>query len=222
MRILLLTAMLILPACGSQSPYPPKSADEIGQLIGIANASFEVAQKVYAGAPETEIEAATREMRTALDAAQDQTDEILRQVAKVDPMTVGSCIRSNHLEMHDIENMLPRTRSTWSMNVGQCAASTIVYFKAAPPAESSVLALALNVIDPIMLVAGTRGGMKRGALAHNLQSNESIIAKLGPKCERTGKASAAGEVSHRCAAYQVAIAVQPKLRALASQVPMRH
>lgn len=218
MRTLLLTTMLMLAACGAQPPYPPKSADQINQLIDMANASFEVAQKVYAGAPDTEIQEATREMRAALDAAQDQTDEILSQVAKLDPTAVAPCIRSNHLEMHDIENMLPRTRTSWAMNVSQCAGSAIVYFKTAPPADSGVLALGLNVLDPIMLVAGMRGGLKRGALAHNLHSNESIIAKLGPECEQASEESAAGAVSYQCAAYRVAIAVRPKLQTLASQV----
>lgn len=226
MRTLLLTTMLILAACSSRQPYPPKSADEIDQLIRIADEAFDVAQKAFAGAPEMDVQEATRKMRAALDAARAQTDEILRQVANVDhlakgtkdPMGVSSCITSHRLEMDDIENMSPNTKISWSMDVGRCAAFTIVYFKTTPPADSGVLALALTIIDPVMLVAKARSHLKQGALAHYRDSNESIIAKLGPECEKTGKASEAGKVSYQCAAYQVAIAVRPKLQTLAQQV----
>jgi hypothetical protein len=228
MRILLLTTMLTLAACGSQQPsYPPKSADEIDQLIGIADKAISVAQKVYAGAPAADVQEATREMRTALDAAQVQTDEILRQVALVDhlaegtadPMGVSGCVRSHRMGIHDVDNMSPNTAMAWSMNVGGCAASAIVYFRTAPAGDRSALALALNIIDPIMLVAGARSGLKRGALVHALDSNESIIAKFGPECgEKADKASGAGQVSYQCAAYEVAMAVRPKLQPLADQV----
>ena len=222
MRSLLLTTLLLLSACSFQAPYPAKSAEEIQKLIRIADKAFDVALKVRAEAPAADIQEATREMRTALGAAQGQTEEILKQVANVDhlakgakdPMAVSSCIRTHLLEMEDIENMSATTRMSWSMDVGQCAAFAIVYFKSAPHSDSSVLALALSIIDPMMLVAKSRGGLKKGALAHYLESNESIISKLGPECEKTGKASATGEVSYQCAAYQVALVVRPKLQQL--------
>jgi hypothetical protein len=230
MRILLLTSMLILTACGSrQQHYPPKSADEINQLIGIADKALAVAQKVHAGAPAAEVQEATIEMRSALDAAREQTDEILRQVADVDdlaegtrdPMEVSGCISSQRMKIHDIENMSGTAMRVWSTEVGQCAASAIVYFKSVPPGDSGALALALNVIDPIMLVAGVRSGMKRGASTHYLDANESIIAKLGPECgEKTGKVSGAGHVSYQCAGYEVAMAMRPKLQPLADQAQM--
>jgi hypothetical protein len=227
MRILLLTTMLILTACGSrQQSYPPKSADEINQLINIADKALAVVQKVYAGAPAADVQQATLEMRSALDAAREQTDEILRQVADVDdlgegtkdPMGVSRCISSHRMQIHDIENTSRIAMRAWSTKVGECAAAAIVYFKSAPLGESGALALALNIIDPIMLVAGVRSGMKKGALIHYLDANESIIAKLGPECgEQTGKASGAGHVSYQCAGYAVAMAMRPKLQPLVDQ-----
>jgi hypothetical protein len=62
MRILLLTTMLIVAACGSrQQSYPPKSADEINQLVGIADKAIVVAQKIHAGAPAADVQEATRD-----------------------------------------------------------------------------------------------------------------------------------------------------------------
>ncbi|HEY5755817.1 MAG TPA: hypothetical protein VIU34_08335 [Steroidobacter sp.] len=222
MRALLLISMLMLAACGlRQPPYPPKSATEIDQLIGIAEKAIDVAQKANAGAPAADVEAATREMLTALGEAGAQADAILGQVANVDhlapgtkdPMQVSACTSLHRHEIVDIENMSPNALMLWSMNVGHCAASAIISFKSAPVADSSTLALGLHVIDPIMLVAYTRSGLKKGALAHYLDSNKSIIAKLGPECEQTGKTT--GDVSYRCAAYRVAMAVRPKLQQFA-------
>ena len=227
MRALLFTSMLILAACGSrQPPYPPKSGAEIDQLIGLAEKAIDVAQKANAGAPDADVQAATLEMLTALGGAETQTDTILSQVANVDhlapgtkdPMDVSTCTRLHRGEIADIENMSPNTRMLWSMNVGHCAASAIIFFKSAPAADSSALALGLNVIDPIMLVAYTRSGLKKGALAHYLDSNKSIIAKLGPECEQTGKATA--DVSYGCAAYRVAMAVRPKLQQFEQGAPI--
>ena len=230
MRILLLTMMLILTACGSrQQSYPPKSADEINQLIGIADKALDVVQKVYAGAPAADVQEATIEMRSALDAAREQTDEILRQAADVDdlgegtedPMGVSRCINSHLMQIHDIENTSRLATLAWSADVAQCASAAIVHFQSVPPGDSGALALALNIIDPIMLVAGVRSGMKKGALTHYLDSNERIIAKLGAQCgEKTGKASEAGHVSYQCAGYEVAMAMRPKLQPLAQRVQM--
>lgn len=222
MRALLITVMLTLAACSSQAPYPAKSAAEIQQLIQLADVAFNVAQKVHAEAPATDVQDATREMHTAIDAAQGQIEQILKQVASVDSLAedtndslaVSSCIRSHLLEIEDIERMSATTRMNWSMDVGRCAAFNIVYFKSASPADSSVLALGLSVIDPVLLVAKTRGGLKNGALAHYLEANDNILSKLGPECEQIGTTPGAGAVSYQCAAYQVALAVRPKLEAL--------
>jgi hypothetical protein len=222
MRALLITSMLFLAACSSQAPYPAKSAAEVQQLIHLADVAFNVAQKVYAEAPAADVQEATRELPIAVAAAQGQIEQILKQVADVDhlakgtedPMAVSSCIRTHLLEIEDIERMSATTRMNWSMDVGQCAAFNIVYFKSAPPADSSVLALALSVIDPVLLVAKSRGGLKHGALAHYLEANDSILAKLGPQCEKSATAPGAGEVSYQCAAYQIALTVRPKLQAL--------
>lgn len=230
MRLLLLTALLTLAACGlhRQPAPPPKSADEIKQLISIADTAFVVAQKVYAGAPAEDVQAATREMLVAMDAARAQTDEILKQVAEVDhlaegtrdPAGVSSCISLQRTALYDIESMSPDAGMIWSTNVSGCAANAIVYFENAPAEDSGTLALALTIIDPILLAAGTRGGMKRGALMHYRDSNASILEKLGPECaEKAGNAAAAGQVSYRCAAYEVAKAMQPKLQPLADQLP---
>jgi hypothetical protein len=37
-------------------------------------------------------------------------------------------------------------------------------------------------------------------------------------CDNAGKTSEAGDVNYRCAAYQVALAVRPKLQTLARQM----
>lgn len=223
MRALLLAAMLILSACGSRQPdYPPKSADEIGQLIALGEKAIDVALKVKAGAPAADVQLATSEMLAALHAAHAQSDAILAQVGKVDdlkkgtpdPMGVTRCIHLHRGELQDIENMSPNGMMLWSMNVGGCTASTYVYFRAVSTDDKSAIALALNLIDAIMLVAGTRSGMKNGALMHSLDSNGAIIEKLGPECEKAAS-KPAGDVSYQCAAYRVAMALRPKLQQLA-------
>jgi hypothetical protein len=228
MRILLLATMLTLAACNSQQP--PKSADEINQLIAIADKAISVAQKIGMGAPEADAQEATREMYAVLDTARNQTEEILHQVTvgkylgrgSIDPIDVSACIASHIVETHSLEEMSPSLVQLWSMDVGQCAINADVYFQALSPSDGAAIALALGIIYPVALVAKARAGFDQGNwLKQYRSSNEAIIAKLGPRCgeSKAANSSEAKHVSFGCAAYEVAMAVQPKLRALAEQVP---
>jgi hypothetical protein len=229
MRILLLATMLTLAACGSQPP--PKSVDEINQLVGIAEKAIGVTQKIHAGAPDADVQAAMQELFTALDTARNQTEDIMRQVAagkylgrhSIDPMDdVSVCVGAHLAEVSSLEQMSPTTVSLWTLDVGRCAVYASTYYQSVSANDGAAAALAVSIIYPVTLAAHAKAGRTSGSwLRHYLSINENIITRLEPQCgEKKNTASGADEpVRYECAAYAVAMVVRPKLQALATQMP---
>jgi len=68
-RTMLLAAALTLTACDSQ---PPKSIDEINQIVRVADEAMDVAEKIGRGASPADVHEALGAMNLALGAAQKQ------------------------------------------------------------------------------------------------------------------------------------------------------
>jgi hypothetical protein len=227
MRNLFLLAALTLTACDSQPP--PKTVAEINQFVSIADTAIGLVQKTSAGASTADLQAATQEMYVALDVARSQIDAILGEVTvgkylgrgSIDPIHLSACIGANTAGMHFLE--IESTRPAGVMNIVQCAVQAKIYFQSLSGDDGAAAALAIGVIYPIALVANAKAGMMPGPWLREYRStNDAIVARLAPKCrERTGVTAAGSEqVRYRCAAYEVAMSVQPKLAALANQVAM--
>lgn len=227
MRILLLMTMLTLAACGSQ--LPPKSVDEINQLVAIAEKAIGATEKFNARAPDADTHAAMQELFTALNTARNQTDEIIRQVAaskylgrhSIDPMDdVSVCVRANLASAYSIEEMSETSVGLWALgDLGECAMNATIYYESVSVDDGAAAALAVSVIWPITIVAKAKAGFRKGWLQGYLSVNEQIITRLERECRGEKNTASAGNqaVRYECAAYAVAIAIRPKLQALASQ-----
>jgi hypothetical protein len=225
MRTLLLAAALTLTACDSHPP--PKTIDEINQFVRIADKAIGVVQKVGAGASTDEAQGAMQEMYSALDAAQNQINEITQRIStgkylgrrSIDPIDVSACIDAYTSSVHWLESETMRT--IWLVSALECAVNANTYFKAVPAHDAAAVAQAVGIIYPIVLAANVKAGVTARPWLQEYRSvNEAIVARLAPQCERKGGNSAGSEqVSYACVAYEVAMSVRPKLEALADQLP---
>lgn len=226
MRTLLLAAALTLTACDSQPP--PKTLDEINQFVRIADKAIGVVQKTGAGASTDDVQGAMQEMYSALDAARNQINEVTRRISvgkylgrgSIDPIDLSTCIEAGISSVHWLES--EAMRPSWVVSTAQCAINASTYFTAVSTDDGAIVAQAVGIIYPIVLVANAKVGLPAEPWLQNYRSvNESIIARLAPKCrERKGANSAGSEqVRYACAAYEVAMAVRPKLEALVDQLP---
>jgi hypothetical protein len=225
MRTLFLVAVLTLTACDSQPQ--PKTIDEINQIIRIADKSIGVVQKIGAGASTADVQGAMRELYATLDAARSQVDEITLRVTvgeylgrgSIDPINVSACISAHAASVHYLEH--ESTRPTWVMNVGECAIKASTYFGAVSSDDGAAVALAIGIIYPIALVANVKAGLTAGPWLQQYRSvNETIVTRLAPQCRERKAPNSAGseQVRYKCAAYEVAMSVRPKLEALADRV----
>jgi hypothetical protein len=226
-RTMLLAAALTLTACDSQ---PPKTIDEINQIVRLADEAMGVAEKIGRGASSADVHEALAAMNLALGAAQKQINEIASRVSvakylgrgSIDPRDVTVCIDASVTSAASIEQMSIDMLAPWLMQVVECANKSRTYFDAVSGDDAAAVALAISVIYPIKLVGEAKGGLAaEPALLEDYRSaNEAIVARLAPKCrERKGAGSAGTEqVRYECAAHEVAISVQPKLDALAAQL----
>ena len=226
MRTMLLAAALTLTACDSQ---PPKTIDEINQIVRLADEAMGVAEKISQGASAADVHEALGAVNVALDAARKQINEIVRRVSiakylgrgSIDPRDVSVCIDASLSTAASIEQMPIDVLAPWLMEVVKCASSSRTYFEAVSGDDAAAVALAISVIYPIRLVGEAKGGIAaEPALEDYRAANEAIVAKLAPKCRERKAASSAGteQVRYECAAHEVAISVQPKLEALAAQL----
>jgi hypothetical protein len=226
MRTMLLAAALTLTACDSQ---PPKTIDEINQIVRLADEAIGVAAKISQGASSADVHEALGNMNAALQGAQEQINEIMSRVSSakyqgngsINPRDVSACLDGSFTTAASIEQMPIDTLAPWLMDVVECASKSRVYFDAVSGDDAAAVALAMSVIYPIRLVGEAKGGVPAApALEDYRSANEAIIAKWAPKCrERQGAGSAGAEqVRYECAAHEVAISVQPKLAALAAEL----
>jgi len=226
-RTMLLAAALTLTACDSQ---PPKSIDEINQIVRVADEAMDVAEKIGRGASTADVHEALGAMNLALGAAQKQIYEIESRVGiakylgrgSIDPHDVSACIRTSVTSAASIEQMSSDMLALWLMQTVECASKSRTYFDAVSGDDAAAVALAISVIYPVKLVGEAKGGLAaEPALLEDYRSaNEDIVAKLAPKCrERQGAGSAGtAQVRYECAAHEVAMSVQPKLDALAARL----
>jgi len=226
MRTLLLAATLALTACDSQPP--PKTIDEIDQFVRIADKSIGVVQKIGAGASTEDVRAAMQEMYAAFDAAQNQINEVRHQITvgkylgrgSIDPIDVSACIGAHTSSVGWIES--ETLRPIWVMSALECAINASTYFEALRADDGAAAAQAVGIIYPIVLVANAKVGLEVVPSLHEYRSiNEAIIAKFAPTCGQQKNVSPARneQVRYACAAYLVAMSVQPKLETLVNQLP---
>jgi hypothetical protein len=227
MRTMLLAAALTLTACDSR---PPKTIDEINQIVRLADGALGVAEKINQGTSTADVHQALENMNVALAAAREQINDIMRRLSSakyqgrgsIDPRDVSACLNASSTTAASIEQMSIDTLAPWLMGVVECASKSRVYFEAVSGDDAAAVALAISVIYPIRLVAEAKGGMAaEPALLEDYRSaNEAIVAKWASKCrERKGAGSAGTEqVRYECAAHEVAISVQPKLEALTARL----
>jgi hypothetical protein len=224
---MLLAAALTLTACDSQ---PPKTIDEINQIVRLADEAIGVAQTIGQGASTADVHEALEKMNVALDAARKQIQEIMSRVSiakyqgrgSIDPRDLSVCLDVSLTTAASVEQMSIDMLAPWLMQVVECASKSRTYFEAVSGDDAATVALAISVLYPIKLVAEAKGGLAaEPVLLEDYRSaNEAIVAKLAPKCRERKSAGSAGtdQVRYECAAHEVAISVQPKLAALAAQL----
>ena len=226
MRIILLAAVLSVAACDSQ----PQKAIEINRIVTLADTAIGASQKISAGAPIADTHQAIQKMNAALDAARPQIEEIMRRVSiakyygrgSIDPRDVSVCVRVIISTAASIEQMPMDMLAMWVGKFAECASEAETYLEASSGEDAAAVALAVSVIYPIKLVTEVKTGLDAGpALGNYRSANQAIVTKLAPKCPESKRARAAEtkQMSYECAAYDVAISVQPKLATLAAQVP---
>jgi len=223
LRTMLLTTALTLTACDSE---PPKTVDEINQIIRLPDTAMSVAEKVGTGAPTADVDAAMSQMRIAFDAAEQQINEIRRRVGaakyhgrgSIDPIHMSACIDASLTGAGLIEgaNLYAALRLNDTL---LCASYAETYLQGASGEDAAAFALAVSVLYPIVLTGYAKAGLPVPAALKNYRSaNQAIITKLASKCGERISAGTA-QVRYECAAHEVAISVQPKLEALAAKLP---
>jgi hypothetical protein len=224
MRKMLLAAALTLTACDSE---PPKTVDEINQIIRLPDTAMSVAEKIGTGAPVADVDAAMSQMKIAFEAAEKQINEITRRVrtakyqgrGSIDPHDVWGCIVTSLggerfvFAGPDLETAL------WLNSTSMCAINAKTYLESASGEDAAAFALAVSVLYPIVLTGYAKAGLPVPAALENYRSaNQAIITKLASRCGERNSAGTA-QVRYECAAHQVAMSVQPKLEALAAKLP---
>jgi hypothetical protein len=225
MRPILLAAALTLTACDSE---PPKTVDEINQIIRLPDTAISVAEKIGTGAPAADVDAAMSQMRMALDAAQEQIRQVTRRVGaskyqgrgSIDPINVSACIEGSLPGAGSIEAAPPNLdHALWLNSTTMCAIQAKTYLEGASGEDAAAFALAVSVMQPIVLIGVAKAGLPVAAALENYRSaNQSIITKLASRCSERKRAGTA-QVRYECAAHEIVMSVQPKLEALAAKLP---
>jgi hypothetical protein len=219
-----LAAALILTACDSE---PPKTVDELNQIIRLADEAMGAAGRVGAGAPVADVDAAMSQIWIALDAARAQIREITRRVSaakyqgrgSIDPHNVSACIDASLGGARFMEAGPGLETALWLNDTSMCAINANIYLERASGEDAAAFALAISVIHPILLVGHAKAGLPvAAALEHYRSVNQAIVAKLASRCGKRNSAAIA-PVRYECAAHEVATSVQPKLEALAAKLP---
>jgi hypothetical protein len=223
MRIVLLAAVLLIAACDSQSP---KTAVDANQFIRVADEAMHVTQQISAGAPAGDVHAAMEQMTVVLDAAHAQVAAIARRVSvakyhgrgSIDPRDLSICIDPVVSYAPMLERMQSEMRVLWHARTLECVSDARTYFEMVSGEDAAAVALAISVLEPILMVAEVQAGMEaEPSLQNYLSSSQAILAKLAPECG--APPAETGQMSYECAAYAVARAVEPKLATIAAELP---
>src|SRR5688572_17246729 len=216
MRTVLLAAALTLTGCDSQ---PPKTHDEIDQIVRVADEAMGVAEKSGSGAPEADVQQALGNMTAALDAARTQVADITRRIAvakyhgtgSIQPRDVAAYIDASVATAASFAQMPMDALASPLIEIVDCASKTSAYFHGASGEDAAAVGLAVSVIYPIRLAGEAKGGLSFApALQAYVAANEAIVAKLAPRCPDRKEPA----VSYECSAHAVALAVRPRLATL--------
>ncbi|HKQ16394.1 MAG TPA: hypothetical protein VJT80_23450 [Steroidobacteraceae bacterium] len=222
MRIVLLVAVLVIAGCDSQ---PPKTAADVNQIIRLADEAMHVVQKISAGAPAADVDAAVEQMNAALDTARAQIEAVGRRISvakyygrgSIDPRDLGACI-DTVINTPLLGRMPNDIRGPLLMSTVECVSKMSAYFSLASGEDAAAVALAISVIDPLLMVAEAQGGVPaESRLADYRASSQEILAKLASECG--DHPAGAEQMSYECAAYEVARSVEPKLATFAAELP---
>lgn len=227
MRTALLAAALLLTACDSQ---PPKTLDELNQIVRITDEAVAVIDELNAGASRAAVHEAMGKLNSALALAGKQIDGIARRVASakyygrgsIDPRNLSSCV--DYIRFSAATGMkLPMDggMTLWLRDVMECVRNARTYFESASGEDAAAVALAITVIYPFELVAEARFGMAAESTQNQRNHLDQLITRFEPQCSEPAPAQAVAppSVSYRCAAYRVALSARAQLAALATRLP---
>jgi hypothetical protein len=225
MRALFISAALMLVACDSPSQQP-KTMDSINQIVSIADKALAMARMTAADTPTADVDAAMQELHIALRAAASEIDDVTQRISagkylgrgSIDPRDVSVCVAANIAGLGLLENEV--SRALGLSNAIDCAITAKTYFHSISEGDGAAVALGIGVIYPLALAAHVKTGVTLEPWLQEYRSaNDAIVAKLAQRCrERKDPAPGGSEqVPYKCAAYEVAMSVQPKLAALAAR-----
>jgi hypothetical protein len=223
MRIMLLAAVLVIAACDSQ---PPKATVDVNRIIRFADEAMQVTRKISAGAPAADVHAAMEQMNVGLDAAHAQIEVVARRISvakyhgrgSIDPRNLSLCIDPVVTYAPMLERMQIEMRVLWHARTLECVSDATSYFEIGSGADAAAVALALSVLEPILMVAEVHAGLPAESRLQNYRSNsQAILAKFVSECG--AHPSATVQMSYECAAYEVARSVEPKLATIAAELP---
>jgi hypothetical protein len=101
-------------------------------------------------------------------------------------------------------------RAPWMMRASECRGRATTYLEAVSGEDAAAVALAISVLEPILMVAEVQAGMAaESGLENYRSSSQAILAKFASECDahRPGTEP----MSYECAAYEVARSVEPRL-----------
>jgi hypothetical protein len=223
MRIMLLAAVLLIAACDSQ---PPKTAVDVNQIIRFTDEAMHVTRKISAGAPAADVHAAMERMNVGLNAAHAQIEAVARRISvaeyhgrgSIDPLDLSLCIDPVVTYAPMLERMQSEMRVLWHARTFECVSKATNYFETVSGADAAAVALAMSVLEPILMVAEVQAGMPAESRLQNYRSNsQAILAKFASECG--AQPAGTEQMSYECAAYEVAKSVEPKLATFAAELP---
>ena len=213
MRIVLFAAMLLIAACDSQSP---KASVDVNHFIRVAHEAMHVTQQISAGAPAADVHAAMEQMTVVLNAAHAQIAAVARRISvakyhgrgSIDPRDLSICIDPIVTYAPMLERMQSEMRVLWHERTLECVSNATTYFETVSGEDAAAVALAISVLEPILVMAEVQAGMPaESSLQHYRSSSQAILARFVSEC---GTPPAVVEqMSYECAAYAVARSVEP-------------
>jgi hypothetical protein len=212
-----LLATLTLTGCGPQpKPFPAKTPEEIKQLT-------EVTDRTLALIRNPKDRTAVRQALAALDAASAQYEQHVEAIRTLENAEVLACIRSQSMNVLDLEILLARRDEAermqdgptlkrrdgmlWllSQDVGTCAATSSQYLishEERPEALKHGAVLVSEIYATLAIFRAGSGLRVASFLRQQIRDYETLIKKLGPGQEVPGVTDALPKLKETLAALE--------------------